>query len=99
MLLKRLAHATGGRAFLPRTVDEIATVLQRIAADIRHTSTLGYVSTNETRNGSFRSIRFVVHSPDRRPPRVRTRSGYVASDQRRGTYRARGNHSGSKEKP
>jgi Ca-activated chloride channel family protein len=71
-LLKRLAHATGGRAFSPRTVDEIATALQRIAADIRHTYTLGYISTDETRNGSFRSIRLVVHSPDRRPLLVRT---------------------------
>ena len=42
--------------FAPRTQRHYE-VLQRIAQDIRHTSTLGYVSTNNARDGVFR--RFV----------------------------------------
>jgi hypothetical protein len=53
-------------------------VLQRIAQDIRHTYTLGYVSTNNVRDGAFRQIRMIVQSPDRRRLVVRTRNGYLA---------------------
>jgi VWFA-related protein len=77
-LLRRIAQANGGEAFAPRNADDITEVLQHIARDIRHTYTLGYVSTNSARDGAFRRIRLIVHSPDRRRLVVRTRSGYLA---------------------
>jgi VWFA-related protein len=77
-LLKRIAQANGGEAFAPKNPDDIVGVLQRIAQDIRHTYTLGYVSTNNARDGVFRQIRLIVQSPDRRRLVVRTRSGYLA---------------------
>jgi Ca-activated chloride channel family protein len=77
-LLRRIAQANGGEAFVPRNADDITEVLQHIARDIRHTYTLGYVSTNSARDGAFRRIRLIVHSPDRRRLVVRTRSGYLA---------------------
>jgi Ca-activated chloride channel homolog len=77
-LLRRIAQANGGEAFAPKNADDIAEVLQRIARDIRHTYTLGYVSTNNARDGAFRQIRLIVQSPDRRRLVVRTRSGYLA---------------------
>lgn len=48
-LLRRLADATGGASFFPRGVDDVDDVLQKIADDIRHSYTLGYVSTNSAR--------------------------------------------------
>jgi VWFA-related protein len=78
-LLQRIAHATGGEAFTPRNADAITAVLQRIAQDIRHTYTLGYVSTNTARDGAFRQIRLIVQAPDRRRLVVRTRGGYLAA--------------------
>ena len=78
-LLGRIAQANGGEAFRPRSVDDITDVLQHIARDIRHTYTIGYVSTNPVRDGAFRRIRLVVQSPDHRRLFVRTRSGYLAS--------------------
>jgi Ca-activated chloride channel family protein len=77
-LLRRIAQANGGEAFAPRNADDITEVLQHIARDIRHTYTLGYVSTNSARDGAFRQIRLIVQSPDRRRLVVRTRSGYLA---------------------
>ena len=77
-LLKRIAQANGGEGFAPKNVDAITEVLHRIARDIRHTYTIGYVSTNQARDGAFRQIRLVVQSPDRRRLVVRTRSGYPA---------------------
>ncbi len=77
-LLRRIAQANGGAAFAPRNADDITEVLQHIAQDIRHTYTLGYVSTNNARDGAFRQIRLIVQSPARRRLVVRTRSGYLA---------------------
>jgi VWFA-related protein len=77
-LLRRIAGANGGEAFAPRSPDDITEVLRQIAQDIRHTYTLGYVSTNNSRDGAFRHIRLIVQSPDRRRLVVRTRSGYLA---------------------
>lgn len=78
-LLKRLAQATGGEAFFPRHVDDVDDVLRTIADDIRHSYTLGYVSSNSARDGQFRRLRVVVDDPARRSLRVRTRDGYRAA--------------------
>ena len=77
-LLKRLAQATGGEAFFPRHVNDVEGVLRTIADDIRHSYTLGYVSSKSARDGQFRRIRVVVTDPARRSLRVRTRDGYRA---------------------
>jgi len=83
-LLKRLAQATGGEAFFPRHVDDVDDVLRKIADDIRHSYTLGYVSSNSARDGQFRRIRVAVTDPARRSLRVRTRDGYRAGELPRG---------------
>lgn len=79
-LLRRLAQATGGESFFPRHVDDVDDVLRKIADDIRHSYTVGYVSSNSARDGEFRRIRVVVTDPARRPLRVRTRDGYRAGE-------------------
>lgn len=75
--LRELARETGGKAFAPARVDDIPEALEQIARDIRATYTLGYVSTNEARDGKLRHIR-VVAGRDGRPLNVRARSGYLA---------------------
>jgi VWFA-related protein len=77
-LLKQLAAASGGEAFEPRDADQIQDVLRRVARDIRNSYTLGYVSTNTARDGTFRKLRVGVAATDRGRLIVRTRSGYVA---------------------
>jgi VWFA-related protein len=81
-VLRRLAEASGGEAFRPDSASEIVRVLQRVARDIRHTYTLGYASSNTTRDGVFRHIRVAIDSPDRRL-NVRTRRGYPAGSPNR----------------
>ncbi len=81
-LLKELAEATGGEAFRPGSIDEVADVLTHIARDIRHTYTIGYVSSNATRDGRYRPIRLVVQPPPGTTVKVRTRAGYVAAADR-----------------
>jgi VWFA-related protein len=78
-LLERLARASGGDAFVPRTADEIGEVLRHIARDIRHAYTLGYVPAEGAEDGAFRRIELEVRAPDRRRLTVRTRAGYLAA--------------------
>jgi VWFA-related protein len=75
-LLKRLARTTGGAAFFPRRPGDVEASLRAIARDIRHSYTLGYVSSATTPEGQFRRIRVVVTDPARRRLMVRARTGY-----------------------
>ncbi len=77
-LLKRIAETSGGEAFEPADARGITDALQRIARDIRHVYTVGYVPTNPARDGTLRKLRVVVQRPDRRRVVVRTRAGYLA---------------------
>jgi len=77
-LLKRIATATGGEAFTPRTIDDVPEALEHIARDIRASYTLGYVPTNQARDGTMRRLRVVARHPDGRTLKVQTRGGYVA---------------------
>lgn len=78
-VLKRLAQATGGEAYFPKEHAEVVTVCERIAHDIRHQYTLGYVSASAVRPGSWRTIRVVARPPGKDRLTVRTRSGYFAA--------------------
>jgi VWFA-related protein len=78
--LRRLAQATGGDAFFPRQLQEVVAICERIARDIRHQYTLGYVSGNGAKPGVYRSIRVVARSAGNAKLIVRTRSGYIAGE-------------------
>ena len=75
--LRQLADATGGKAFLPRDTKQVEDAMRDIALEIRSAYTIAYVPTNTTRDGRFRRVRVMVHAPDGRDVRVRTRRGYV----------------------
>lgn len=76
--LRQLAQATGGEAFFPGSVGDVAEVLHHIARDIRHTYTIGYVPPADRPAGTYRRLRVAVTVPDGRQLEVRTRSGYLA---------------------
>jgi len=76
-VLKHLAQATGGEAFLPDKLDEVVAVCERIARDIRHQYTIGYVPINLSRDGVYRAIRVVARANDHGRLSVRTRTGYI----------------------
>ena len=78
-LLKRLSTDTGGESFTPKDTDDIPGALAHIARDIRATYTLGYVSTNQARDGTLRKLRVVARHPDGRRLKVQTRGGYLAA--------------------
>jgi Ca-activated chloride channel homolog len=73
--LKRIAMDTGGRAFFPEAPDKLRAIFGAVAEELGHQYAIGYVPTNERRDGSWRRVAVQVLAGDARP---RTRTGYFA---------------------
>jgi Ca-activated chloride channel homolog len=76
-VLKRLAQATGGEAFLPDQLSDVVTICERIARDIRHQYTIGYVPADLPRAGAYRAVRVLARARGHDRLSVRTRTGYI----------------------
>jgi VWFA-related protein len=76
-VLRHLAQATGGEAFFPEQLDEVISICERIARDIRNQYTIGYFPTNPAQPGVYRAIRVVANGTAGKLF-VRARSGYIA---------------------
>lgn len=77
-VLKQLAKATGGEAFLPKTLQEVLPICEHIARDIRNQYMIAYISTNENQDGKYRKIQVKAQAEGRERLFVRTRAGYYA---------------------
>ena len=77
-VLKRLAKATGGEAFMPESIKEIVPICEQVARDIRNQYTAAYVSTNQKQDGTYRVVEMKAAAPGRGRLVVRTRAGYNA---------------------
>lgn len=73
--LTSLAAETGG-AFLPVSEGELEAVFKRIAAELQAQYLLGFYSSEDRADGSFRRI--AVTLPSRSELRIRARRGYYA---------------------
>lgn len=74
-LLSVLARETGGQAFFPAQIQELESVYDRIAEELRTQYSLGYVPTNQRRDGRYRRI--IVRIPERDNVLLRYKLGYV----------------------
>jgi VWFA-related protein len=74
--LWELATRTGGARFEARTIGDTSEVFKRVADELRHQYTLGYVPTNPPRDGKYRRIRVKVN---RDGARAQARPGYWAN--------------------
>jgi len=74
--LDAISKATGGQSYFPNAAEEVDSVAQQVAHDIRNQYVLGYSPTNEALDGSFRRVEVKVKG---RGLAVRTRTGYYAS--------------------
>jgi Ca-activated chloride channel family protein len=74
--LSVLGRDTGGQAFFPASLDQLNGVYDRIAEELRSEYSLGYVSSNASRDGRWRRIGILT--PARGGLQVRHRPGYFA---------------------
>ncbi len=61
----------------PEEVDEVDKIALSMANEIRNQYIITYSPTNQSLDGSFRTIKVLANGPGR--PSVRTRSGYYAT--------------------
>ena len=74
-MMRTLAQETGGRAFFPAKIEDLAGVYAQIADELASQYTLGYASGNQRRDGAWRRIVVQVARPSITP---RTKKGYYA---------------------
>jgi Ca-activated chloride channel homolog len=80
--LDELTSVTGGKAFYPQTDVEMDEIFERIALELRHQYSIGFVPKDFTPDGKWHKVKVKV-----KPPRglsrltVRTREGYYATPQ------------------
>jgi Ca-activated chloride channel homolog len=75
--LKTLVDASGGMDYYPKSTSDVQEITPRVAHEIRNQYILGYTSSNQVMDGSFRQIKVTVTGFGR--PTVRTRNGYYAT--------------------
>jgi VWFA-related protein len=73
--LEQLTAETGGRTFFPAKEDDLEGSFQEIAQELRSQYSIGYISTNKKKDGTYRNIQIKISNKDYR---ARHKKGYYA---------------------
>lgn len=73
--LRTLGERTGGRVYAVKSLSDLTGVYKQVGDELRSQYSIGYYSSNKSRDGGWRSIRVETRSPG---ATVRARSGYWA---------------------
>ena len=76
-ILTRFAEETGGSVYFATRVGQLRRAYENVATALRHQYNLGYTSTNERSDGTWREIRVICN---REGYTVTARKGYYAND-------------------
>src|SRR5208282_741231 len=68
--MREFARLTGGRSYFPRFPGEVPGDMQEIAAMLRSQYSLGYMPSNQARDGKYRKIKVEVVGTDGKPLEV-----------------------------
>ena len=79
MELQRFSAMTGGQAFFPGSPKELDSLYERIQKEIGARYILGYTSSDERTDGSWRPVEIKLKRPDLKGAKLRTRPGYFAA--------------------
>lgn len=79
-LLRDISEQTGGRAFFPKTTQDIAAAYSQIEQELRSQYLISYTSTNRNRDGEYRKVQIEITNPQLRKQKLRLlyRQGYYA---------------------
>lgn len=72
-VLRQLSQETGGRAFFPNDIQDLAGIYEQISDELSSQYTLGYTSKNPQRDGRWRRVVVRVNRPE---VTARTKQGY-----------------------
>ncbi len=77
LALRKLAYETGGRVLYPNNFGQLDNVYAEVDEELRNQYTLGYISTNTVKDGSYRHIEVSVDAPG---AQISARPGYFAAN-------------------
>jgi Ca-activated chloride channel family protein len=78
-VLKKIAKVTGGESYFPSSSTDLQDIWRRIAGSIRAQYTIAYVSSNPSRDGSYRNVKITASGKRNKAFEVRSRPGYFAA--------------------
>jgi len=78
MALRKLAYETGGRVLYPNNFGQLDNIYAQVDEELSSQYTLGYISTNQVKDGRYRHIRVAVDSPQ---VTVSARPGYYPANE------------------
>ena len=77
--LERLATETGGKAYFPNAVTELNGIAREIASELRTQYSIGYLPSNDRKDGTYRNIKVVINDGPNSQKRIAlTRAGRTA---------------------
>lgn len=77
--LERMATETGGKAYFPAGPSELPAVAKDIASELRTQFSIGYIPSNDKKDGTFRNIKVVIEDGPNKQKRIPiTRTGRTA---------------------
>jgi Ca-activated chloride channel family protein len=76
--LRKLAYETGGRVLYPNSFGQLDNIYAEVDEELRNQYTLGYISTNKLKDGTYRRIQVAVAAPD---AVATARPGYYAASE------------------
>jgi len=74
--LRKLSYETGGRVLYPNSFGQLDNIYAEVDEELRSQYTLGYISTNKVKDGTYRRIQTGVTAPD---AIISARPGYYAA--------------------
>jgi len=79
--LQRLAESTGGVAYFPQTLEQVGSITQSVAHDIRSQYIIAYSPRNQDAEPDHHSVHVEAHAPGYGKLAVSTRSGLTYAGQ------------------
>lgn len=78
--LRKITERTGGRAYFPRSEEDLRNAFAQIQRELREQFLVAYSPTNKRRDGSYRKLQLEVVNPELRKQNVKLnyRQGYFA---------------------
>jgi Ca-activated chloride channel homolog len=77
--LERLATETGGKSYFPASIGELDSIATNISSELRTQYSIGYLPSNDRKDGSFRNIKIqIADGPNKQKRIAVSRTGRTA---------------------
>lgn len=78
--LERLATETGGKSYFPNAIGELDEIAKNISSELRTQYSIGYLPSNDRKDGSFRNIKVqIADGPNKQKRIAVSRTGRTAA--------------------